>query len=424
MMSKAASRSTIAVLPKPGKLLASSTSSSILSMSTSTSISNNLSFAFNRHILPPTRPGINLAHGLQYAVRHEPAHVAAQRGYLPHDARREKAVLRGGHDEHRFELRVHLPVELGLLELRLEIGDGPEPLDYHPRPLLPGEVDEESVHYLDRDVVELPGDLLDEPRTLGGLQARFLAQVAAHGHHDVVEDPRSPPDDVQVPRGHGIETPGADRHDHCEFEPIKYGYERAPVAARYPFLARRAVRRSLAALDHHPASGCEQSAQPGNQAHDLRGRDSIWRISEYQIEYSPVCKHQIQDSFDIAPHDLRSIGYPRPPEVLPDRRDGTAVLLDEHGALASTAQRFYPQSAGPRVEVQDVAAVEELPQRVEHALAHAVGGRAHPCGHRGEPRPPRRTRDHPQYFTPGRAIRRPRRAALVPRAAAAGGRVS
>src|ERR671917_462645 len=51
IMSKAASRSIIAVLPKPGKLRASSTSSSNLSISTSTSIVDNLILRL-RSLLP------------------------------------------------------------------------------------------------------------------------------------------------------------------------------------------------------------------------------------------------------------------------------------------------------------------------------------------------------------------------------------
>src|SRR4028118_2344004 len=97
MMSKAASRSTIAVLPKPGKLRASSTSSSNLSMSTSTSIFGNLVLCL-RSLYLTVRAGINLPDALEYAVWHQPAHVAPVPGDLPPRARAEEAELRRAPD--------------------------------------------------------------------------------------------------------------------------------------------------------------------------------------------------------------------------------------------------------------------------------------------------------------------------------------
>src|SRR4028118_650144 len=128
MMSKAASRSTIAVLPKPGKLRASSTSSSNLSMSTSTSIFGNLVLCL-RSLYLTVRAGINLPHALKYAVGHQPAHVAPVPGDLPHSARTEEAVLRRRHDKHGLYLGGHGRVEWRLHELRLGIGDGSETLE-------------------------------------------------------------------------------------------------------------------------------------------------------------------------------------------------------------------------------------------------------------------------------------------------------
>src|SRR4028118_502322 len=149
MMSKAASRSTIAVLPKPGKLRASSTSSSNLSMSTSTSIFGNLVLCL-RSLYLTVRAGINLPDALKYAVWPQPAHVAAVPGDLPHRARTQEAVLRCRHNKHGLYLGGHGPVELRLLELRLEIRHRPEAFDYRAGPLLLGEIYQESLHYLHR----------------------------------------------------------------------------------------------------------------------------------------------------------------------------------------------------------------------------------------------------------------------------------
>src|SRR4028119_1881403 len=120
MMSKAASRSTIAVLPKPGKLRASSTSSSNLSMSASTSNFGSLVLCL-RSLYLTVRAGINLPNALKYAVGHQPAHITPVPGDLPHSTRAEEAVLRSRHDKHGLYLGGHGPIELRLLELRLEI---------------------------------------------------------------------------------------------------------------------------------------------------------------------------------------------------------------------------------------------------------------------------------------------------------------
>src|SRR5918998_5871895 len=100
----------------------------------------------------------------------------------------------------------------------------------------------------------------------------------------MIEYTAGSPDDVQMPRRHGVETPGADRHDHCDLRPLKYRHERAAVAARDPFLASCTLRLTFTALDHDPTAGREQGANPGHDAPDLRRCDSIWRIGEDQIE--------------------------------------------------------------------------------------------------------------------------------------------
>src|SRR4028118_553343 len=157
-MGEAASRSTIAVLPKPGKLRASSTNSSNLSMSTSTSILSNLILCL-RSLYLTVRAGINLPYGLQYAVRYQPAHLAAERGYLPHGAGAQKTVLRSRHDKNGLYIRGHRPVELRLLELGFEIRDGPQALDDRPRALLLREVHQQAFHHLHRNVFDPRGDL-------------------------------------------------------------------------------------------------------------------------------------------------------------------------------------------------------------------------------------------------------------------------
>src|SRR5215203_4482181 len=108
--------------------------------------------------------GIYLPHGLEYAFGHQPAHLPTQRCYLPDSARREEAVLGRGHYEDRFELGEHLTVELRLLELRLEVRDGPEALHDRLRATFSGEVHEKSFHHLDGDSIHVGGHLLKESR--------------------------------------------------------------------------------------------------------------------------------------------------------------------------------------------------------------------------------------------------------------------
>ena len=115
----------------------------------------------------------------------------------------------------------------------------------------------------------------------------LLAHVAAHGHHDVVEYPARPPDDVEVARGNGVEATGTNSHYHRDLRPLKYRHVRATIAARDPFLdcaLSPELRRSRS------RSGLRARAE--NQAGvsiapDLRRRDSIRRVQEDQIELSP-----------------------------------------------------------------------------------------------------------------------------------------
>src|SRR5215211_5796014 len=202
--------------------------------------------------------GIYLPHGLKHAFGDEPTHVPAERSYLPDRARGEKTMLRGGHYEDRLELGEHRPVELRLLELRLEVRDGPEALDDRLRATLPGEIYEETFHHLDGDGIHVGRNLLQEPSPLDRGEAGLFAAVAANGDDHMVEDLGSAPYDVEMPRCYRVEATRTHCHDHCQLGPPKYGYERAAVAARYPFLASCALHRGLAALDHEPASRREQ----------------------------------------------------------------------------------------------------------------------------------------------------------------------
>jgi hypothetical protein len=57
------------------------------------------------------------------------ADVAAQRGDLAHERRREVRVVLVRREEDRLELRPQVPVHERHLELVLEVGDGAQPAD-------------------------------------------------------------------------------------------------------------------------------------------------------------------------------------------------------------------------------------------------------------------------------------------------------
>src|SRR4028119_1261607 len=399
MMSKAASRSTIAVLPKPGKLRASSTSSSNLSMSTSTSIFGNLVLCL-RSLYLTVRTRINLPNALKYAVWHQPAHVSPMPGDLPHRARAEETVLRRRHDKHGLYLGGHGPVELRLLELRLEIGDGPEALDDGARPLLISEIYQQSLHHLDGDVLDVGGYLLQEASPLDGRQPRRLVGVCPDGDDDVVEDPGGPADDVEVPARHGVEASGTDGNPGCQIGPFKYGNERAAVATRCPLPAKPILGRGLAPLDHDPASGRQKLPKPVEDAPYLRPQDSIRRVREDQIEAPALPRQPLHRPPHVSRHHLGPFGETGPPQVFQDGSPRCPVPLHEDRPLAAAAERLDAQGAGAGVEVEDVPAVEELAQGVEGGLAHPVARGTDASGHRGQAHAAGRSGYDPQVTTP------------------------
>src|SRR5919199_3628753 len=209
-------------------------------------------------------------------MRPQPAHVPPVARDLAHSARGQEAVFRRRHDEDGLELRVEHPVELRLLELRLEIRARPQALDDHPGPPLAGEVYEQTVDDLDRDVLQRPCYLLDEPRPVLRGEPRSLFHVLADRHHDVIVDVRGSPDAVEVTDGDRVEATGTDREFHGVLWSFKEGYNGATVAAAGPFQALRGLHgRRVAALDNHPSAGRKQGRQTFEDAPDLPRRDFI-----------------------------------------------------------------------------------------------------------------------------------------------------
>ena len=113
-------------------------------------------------------------------------------------------------------------------------------------------------------------------------------------------------------------------------------------------------------------------------APDLRRSDSIWWVREDQIEGFTTLLRGVASTASTSPPMTSALSAKTgPPQVLGDHVPRLPVPLDEDGPVEPAAQGLYPERAGPRVEVEDAPTFEELSQRVEEALPHAVGGRPH-----------------------------------------------
>src|SRR5882724_13382396 len=85
-----------------------------------------------------------LLEALAHQRMDELGHVAAERGDLAHERRRDEHVLLGGREEKGLHLRVEMTVHAGELELVLEIRNGAQPPQHDPRSLLAHEIDEQA----------------------------------------------------------------------------------------------------------------------------------------------------------------------------------------------------------------------------------------------------------------------------------------
>src|SRR5690606_35588303 len=137
--------------------------------------------------------------------------VSAEARDLLHAAAGDVRPARGRHDEGSFDLGVQLPVEVGHLQLVLEVGDRPQAFDDHFGTDLLGVVGQEAVEGVDLDAGDAVDDLFDEFDALGGAeQAAGLVGVVKHGYGQPVVDPGGSPDDVDVPVVQWIEAAWVD----------------------------------------------------------------------------------------------------------------------------------------------------------------------------------------------------------------------
>src|ERR1700753_986770 len=98
--------------------------------------------------------------------RDEVGDIAAEGRHFLHPGRGEEAVVRRGDHVDRLDPRVELAVQLRHLELVLEVGDRPHPLDDRVGTVFARELHQQGGEDLYLDVAELGRRLLDEALAL------------------------------------------------------------------------------------------------------------------------------------------------------------------------------------------------------------------------------------------------------------------
>src|SRR4051812_39599419 len=92
------------------------------------------------HTLPV---GQAVSQGSGYSGWNEVGNIAPEGGHLLHSGGGEEAVVGRGDHVDALDPRVELAVELGHLELVLEVGDRPQALDDRLRAVVAGELDQQ-----------------------------------------------------------------------------------------------------------------------------------------------------------------------------------------------------------------------------------------------------------------------------------------
>src|SRR5215208_2243057 len=127
--------------------------------------------------------------------------------------------------------------------------------------------------------------------------------------------------------------------------------------------------------------------------------------TNFRSEFSPPGEQPFKHVSNVTPEYHSLILEPRAPEVLPDHACRLAIFFNERRPNATAAKSLYAQSAGSGVEVECLATVEELAQRVEDRLPHPVGGRSDALRDRREPDSASRASDDPHWCIPRRRCR-------------------
>src|SRR4051794_37173695 len=139
--------------------------------------------------------------------------VPAPLGDLFDEAGGQERVQRIGRHEQRLDPGQAV-VHLRHLQLVVEIAHRAQPFDHDRGLLRPAEVDQQAAEGLDPDIAVRLRHLAENlDALLDGEQARLVLVDQDPDDH-LVEEPRGPADDVEVPVGDRVERAGTDRASH------------------------------------------------------------------------------------------------------------------------------------------------------------------------------------------------------------------
>lgn len=144
--------------------------------------------------------------------RQELGQVAAEPGDLPQQRAGDVRELLLGHQEHRLDARVEVPVHQGHGELVLHVRQGAQPPHHDPGAGPADELHRQPVERLHRHVVVVARHRPDEFGPLGRVEQGGLVRVDADPDDQPVEQPGRPADHVQVAVVDRVEGAGVNGH--------------------------------------------------------------------------------------------------------------------------------------------------------------------------------------------------------------------
>ena len=155
-------------------------------------------------------PAPSATHVRKHLRGHERRDVSTHLRDLLDETGGREGELRAGHDEHGLHAG-DLAVRQGRLKLKVQIGGVPDAPQDSRGADLAGEVHRQPGVRLHPDVPQTRDDVAKDRHPPAAGQQAGLFGVLAHGDHQLVEQPRAAPNDVQVAAGDGVEGPGEDR---------------------------------------------------------------------------------------------------------------------------------------------------------------------------------------------------------------------
>ncbi len=280
-------------------------------------------------------------------------------------------------------------VELGHLELVLEVRDRAQSLDDRTGRRPAGEVDDQDVERLGADVAQMGGRVVDERDALVGVEQRAgsCAPTVDDRDDDLVEQLGGAGDDVEVPVGDRVVAAGADGDAGIRCHGCGSGCRRSGARSVSGKVEARAARAGRSRRPRAPpgASTRRQRRAPARAA-PRRGTGGRGRPDRMGARPRCVAEERASTS------PRRTVGVdPRAPRGWPRiARSAGAARSTKVAAAGPARQRLDAQARPSRRTGRARAAPSIGAEDREQRLAHPVGGRAGGAPRRrGERRPPR-----------------------------------